>query len=114
MTRSHSPTPVQASGQGELPDDVLCAHAAELVLAGTETTSTALCRIAHMLALHPAAQVKLREEITQALAATAPQDGHLGYDVLMALPYLDAVCKETLRLFAPAPYRHRRQVCHSF
>ncbi|VDB84025.1 unnamed protein product [Peniophora sp. CBMAI 1063] len=104
---------LQASGESHISNDVLVAHSTELVLAGTETTSTALCRILHMLALYPPAQVRLRNEIAQALAASASQNGNLEYEPLMSLPYLDAVCKETLRLFAPAPYRHRRSIKES-
>jgi len=48
----------------------------------------------HVLALHPAAQAKLREEVT----AARLEHGDLAYDALMALPYLDAVVRESLRL----------------
>ena len=64
--------------------------------AGTDTTSNALARILHLLCLYPGAQDKLRAEL---LAARAEHDGEdLEYDELVALPYLDAVCRETLRL----------------
>ncbi|KZV67343.1 cytochrome P450 [Peniophora sp. CONT] len=101
---------LQANGEGRMPDVEICANSMSLVMAGTETTSTTLCRILHMLALHPEAQVRLRRELAQAFAATTSEDGSLGYEALMALPYLDALCKETLRVFAPAPYRHRRSI----
>lgn len=59
-----------------------------------DTTSSALARILHLLALHPEIQNKLRKEIRDVY--TDRDD--LGYDELVALPYLDAVCRETLRL----------------
>ncbi|KAF5360032.1 hypothetical protein D9758_007645 [Tetrapyrgos nigripes] len=34
----------------------------------------------------------------------------ISYDQLVSLPYLDAVCRETLRLFSPAPSVLRQQV----
>lgn len=82
------------------------------MLAGAETSSTVLCRILHLLALHPAVQDRLRQEIVQALAPASEGTSVPDYETLMALPFLDAVCKETLRLFAPAPVRNRRCECY--
>jgi cytochrome P450 len=57
-------------------------------------TSSALSRILHILAQRPDAQEKLRQEIR-----SAQQEGvDLSYDQLMSLQYLDAICRETLRL----------------
>lgn len=61
-----------------------------LLFAGTDTTSSALSRVLVKLSENPAVQAKLREEF---LAVE-----NLTYDALVTLPYLDAVCKETLRL----------------
>ena len=86
---------------------MLSSQSTTLILAGAETTSTALCRILHLLALHPMAQDRLRQEIVdvQALATRAEEDSgpSLDYDTLMTLPFLDAVCKETLRLSVCMP-----------
>ena len=71
-----------------------------------ETTSNAICRILHLLALHQDVQDKLRREVTEAYA----QRGNLKYDELLALPYLDAVCKETLRLYPPVSFLFRTYV----
>ncbi|KAF9236434.1 cytochrome P450 [Melanogaster broomeanus] len=54
----------------------------------------ALSRILLTLAQHPDVQEKVREEYKQAKA----EKGELDYDDLVNLPYLDAVCRETLRL----------------
>lgn len=64
-----------------------------LILAATDTTSGALAQILQLLAQHPDVQDKLREEIIQ---AGNGQD--VPYDQLVELPYLDAVCRETLRM----------------
>ena len=53
-----------------------------------------MCRILNLLAEHPDVQTKLREEIVQARR----EKGDLGFDDLFNLPYLEAVCRETLRL----------------
>ena len=72
-----------------------------------DTTSNATSRILHLVAQHSDVQEKLRHEVVQARAAAR---GDLDYDQLHALPYLDAVCRETLRLSVLLPiYRaHRR------
>ena len=59
-----------------------------------DTTSNALARIIHLLSIHQDVQSKLRKEIVDAKSC----HGDLGYDELVALPYLDAICRETLRL----------------
>lgn len=58
-----------------------------------DTTSAALARILHLLAEHQGIQDQLRLELKNAYA-----DGDLDYDRLHALPYLDSICRETLRL----------------
>ena len=63
--------------------------------AGADTTSNALSRILHLLCQHQDVQDKLRAEIR---AATEQYGAEIPYDELSALPYLDAVCRETLRL----------------
>lgn len=64
-----------------------------LVLAAMDTTSNGLALILTRLAEHPDAQQRLRKEITEKCG-----DKELDFDMLMSLPYLDAVCRETLRL----------------
>ena len=72
------------------------------ILAGMDTTSNALARILSLLAEHPDVQEKLREELIQARDDGTGKLRDLTYDEVMELPYLDAVCRETLRVFAPA------------
>ena len=54
-----------------------------------------MTQIVDLLAQHPDVQERLREEIIQARDEC---DGDIPYDKLVSLPYLDAVCRETLRL----------------
>ena len=66
-----------------------------LAFAGMDTTSNAIARILHLLSEHPDAQERLRQEI---LEARKEHGEAIPYDTLVSLPYLDAVCRETLRL----------------
>ncbi|VDB84019.1 unnamed protein product [Peniophora sp. CBMAI 1063] len=99
--------------EGSVSDSEAIGQCTTLVMAGAETTSTALCRILLLLSEHVSVQDRLRKEITQALSEEGEDGNGLGYDALMALPLLDAVCKETLRVFAPAPLRNRRCIAES-
>ena len=66
-----------------------------LVTAGTDTTTNALSRTFQLLAEHQHYQDKIREELLQA----SPDGTDIPYDQLVDLPWLDAVCRETLRLY---------------
>ncbi|TCD64201.1 cytochrome P450-dit2 [Steccherinum ochraceum] len=84
-------------------DDDILGHMSAFIFAGTDTTSSALIRVLYVLAAHPEAQAKLRKELKEARA-----DGQeLSYDDLVSLPYMDAVCRETLRLYSPVPFMTR-------
>ncbi|KAF9528231.1 cytochrome P450 [Crepidotus variabilis] len=69
-----------------------------LCFSATDTTSTALARLLHLLSDNQDAQNKLRDEVRLVRPIK-----ELPYDTLMSLPYLDALCKETLRLYPPVP-----------
>ena len=60
-----------------------------------DTTSNALSRVLHILCQRQDAQDRLRTEIR---AAIEQYGAEIPYDELSALPFLDAVCRETLRL----------------
>ena len=53
-----------------------------------------MSRILHLLAIHPDVQERLRSEINSA----NPEGVDLPYEEIMALPILDAVYKETVRV----------------
>lgn len=67
-----------------------------------DTTANSLARIWQLLAENPDAQERLREEIKHAVETEGEGDT-LDFDKLMELPYLDAVCRETLRVCVIAP-----------
>ncbi|KAL5524290.1 hypothetical protein ACEPAF_9430 [Sanghuangporus sanghuang] len=93
----------EANEEDRMPESELLGHMGSFIFAGHDTTTSALCRILHELAHHPEAQSKLREEVI----ASRKKHGDMDYDTLMGLPYLDAVCRETLRLFPPVPQLNR-------
>ncbi|KAL5524315.1 hypothetical protein ACEPAF_9455 [Sanghuangporus sanghuang] len=93
LMRAH----LTAYGTSALPESELLAHMSTIVVAGHDTTASAVSRILHILSQHPEAQSRLRDEVT----AARKEYGDLDYDKLMALPYLDAVCRETMRVDPP-------------
>ncbi|EIW61094.1 cytochrome P450 [Trametes versicolor FP-101664 SS1] len=85
-----------ASDDDKLPEEELIGQVATFIFAAMDTTSNALSITLSLLAEHPDVQEKLRKEIIE-----ASNGEDLGYDTLVSLPYLDAVCRETLRLHSP-------------
>ncbi|KAF9557442.1 cytochrome P450 [Agrocybe pediades] len=90
---------MKADDDDKLSEEELLGQVTSLTFAATDTTSGALTRTFHLLAQHKDAQAKVREEIRNARKANGGQD--IDYDTLVALPYLDAICRETLRLHPP-------------
>jgi len=90
---------MKASEEDKLSETELLGQVTSLTFAATDTTSTALSRIFHLLALHKDVQAKVRKEILEAKKENGGED--LSYDTLVSLPYLDAICRETLRLYPP-------------
>ncbi|KAI0718403.1 cytochrome P450 [Cerioporus squamosus] len=90
---------MEASGDDIMSEEEIVGQVSTLVFAATDTTSSAVARILYLLAQHQDVQEKLRREIVQARS-----DGDLTFDELFELPYLEAVCRETLRLYAPVSF----------
>lgn len=94
---------MDASEEDKLDEDELIAQITALTFAAVDTTSSALSRSLHLLAQHPEIQEKLRREITEARA----ENGDLPYDELISLPFLEAIVRETLRLYPPVSFLTR-------
>jgi cytochrome P450 len=89
--------------------DQLCTFLA----AGHETTATALTWTVYILSIHPDIQTKLREEIRANLpgrSPSSPSAQELSAIIDNHMPYLNAVCQEILRFFAPVPATFREAV----
>ena len=76
-----------------------CITFSTFIFAATDTTTSAISKVLSILAEHQDIQSQVREEVTTARHTY----GDLDYDTLQSLPLLDAVCRETLRLYAPVP-----------
>ncbi|KZT66919.1 cytochrome P450 [Daedalea quercina L-15889] len=96
---------MSASDEDKLPEDELLGQMSTFIFAGMDTTSNALARTLDLLSKHPEAQDKLRAEVLEAVREHGPE---IPYDILVELPYMDAVCRETLRLYAPVPHLIRK------
>ncbi|TFY67960.1 hypothetical protein EVJ58_g1307 [Rhodofomes roseus] len=83
-----------AQEKDRLSEEEIVAQMSTLIFAGMDTTSNTLSRILWILAQNPDVQMKLREELLDANAMES-----LAYDELNRLPYLDAVCRETMRVY---------------
>jgi len=75
------------------------------LLAGHETTASSMTWASYLLAKHPDVQTRLRNEIHEKLppigeGEDGPTVSSLDID---HMPYLNAVCNEVLRYFAPVP-----------
>jgi cytochrome P450 len=82
---------------------MLIRSASTFAFAGMDTTSGSMARLLWVLSNDQEAQDRLRSEIRQAME----DYGTLDYDQIMGLPFLDAVCRETLRLWVVlAFWRH--------
>jgi len=80
-------------------DSTIISNCFAFLLAGYETTSTAMAFTAWLLAKHPSVQEKLCEEI-----ANTYGDKPIEYEKTMRMQYLDAVFHESLRIFPPVVF----------
>lgn len=96
----------EAEDDEKIDKDEIISHITTTLFAGHETTAGVLSRIIHQLSLHHDAQERLREEVTKAREAK----GDLEFEDLLELPYLDAICKETLRVYPPVDQLYRTSV----
>ncbi|PWY98709.1 cytochrome P450 [Testicularia cyperi] len=85
----------------KLDDSELIGQITTLLLAGHETTSNQTSWTLWTLASHPEVEKKLRAEIYEHFGTD--MDREIGYDELMGMEYLDAVCKEMMRCLSAVP-----------
>ncbi|KIK58241.1 hypothetical protein GYMLUDRAFT_700611 [Collybiopsis luxurians FD-317 M1] len=97
---------MKAEDEDKLEEDEIIGQTTTFVFAAMDTTSNAMSRILNLLCLHPNVQDKLRKEIVD--ARKEREGRRLTYDELVSLPYLDAICRETLRLYAPVSSMFRK------
>ncbi|KAH6618843.1 cytochrome P450 [Boeremia exigua] len=90
-------------------DQSLVDHLLTFIAAGHETTSSALTWASYLLSTHPAVQTRLRAEIHAHIPSpTALSSPTADIAALLeSMPYLNAVCNETLRLYPTIPVSSR-------
>ncbi|KAJ7035260.1 cytochrome P450 [Mycena alexandri] len=84
-----------------LSDEDVIAQVPTFLVAGHDTTATAVTWVLFALTQNMAAQKRLREEVLELSTETPTMEE------LDALPYLECVVRETLRLHAPVPATSR-------
>ncbi|KAF8202143.1 cytochrome P450 [Pholiota molesta] len=95
---------MSASKEESLTQEELIGQMSSLIFAAMDTTTSALARLLYLMAIHQDVQDKLRAEIKEAKEL---EGGELPYDKIVSLPYLDAICRETLRLHSPVNMARR-------
>ncbi|KAJ7778749.1 cytochrome P450 [Mycena maculata] len=99
LVRANTAKDIPASQR--LSEEDVLAQVPTFLVAGHETTSTGTTWALFALTQNIAAQTRLREELL-----TVPTDNPT-MDELNALPYLDCVVRETMRVHAPVPATSR-------
>ena len=99
---------IQASEADDvgLTDSEVVGHASVIFAAGHETTSNALVWMVFFLAQHPEVAAAVTEEIQSVLRGGDPTPGDL-----KAMPLLERVVLESLRVMPPAPWNTRTTTC---
>ncbi|PSN61426.1 cytochrome P450 [Corynespora cassiicola Philippines] len=85
--------------KGGLSEAELQAQASVLIIAGSETTSTALSGILHLLLTNPECLSALQKEVRERFSSLNEITG----DSTRQLPFLIGVIEEGLRMFSPTP-----------
>ncbi|PVH91593.1 cytochrome P450 [Periconia macrospinosa] len=80
-------------------------NAALLIIAATSPLSDVLCGTIYFLAQNHEIRAKLRKELEELMGL----EGRLDMAITARSPYLDAVIKESMRLYAPVPGGARRK-----
>lgn len=83
----------------KLDDENILSQVATFLVAGHDSTSTAITMLLYQVAMHP----EVEERVYQEVMAVAG-DGPITFDMLGKMKYITQVVKENLRLFPPAPH----------
>lgn len=95
------------TSQGDVHSKNLLDEAVTLLFAGQDTSAATLSWTLHLLSLYPAIQTKLAAEV-RATLGSLEKDVILSKKLIAKLPYLDAVIKESMRLYPVAPFIVRK------
>ncbi|KAI0596290.1 cytochrome P450 [Biscogniauxia sp. FL1348] len=98
-----------AMESGGFSDEDLVDQLMTFLAAGHETTAATMTWAVYMLSRNPEMQERLRKEIRENLPSVDAAAGVSSQDI-DRMPYLNAVCNEVLRYFAPVPLTIRDTV----
>jgi cytochrome P450 len=84
-------------GAEKLSEREMAAHASTFIIAGSETTATALLSTMYWIVSNPRVHKKLQAEIRNAFDTA----GNITGESTNRLPYLKAVIEESLRMYPP-------------
>lgn len=87
-------------------------EATTILFAGQDTSAATLSWTLHLLSIYPKVQERLAKELRETLNAdqdfVRSKDHKITRKMISKLPYLDAVIKESMRLYPVAPFIVRR------
>jgi cytochrome P450 len=106
---------LQAAGEKGLSFETMRDQIMTFMGAGHDTTATGIAWTLHLLSTHPEIQSRLREEIKDYLPFLFNEHSRLDPGELATadpdqLPYLDKVCRESLRFIPPIPMTVRQTI----
>lgn len=90
-----------AMESGLFSDNELVDQMMTFLAAGHETTASALIWAIYSMAKHPETQTRLRAEVRAHLPSPSAESSNVTSESIERMPYLSAVCRETLRVFPP-------------
>lgn len=98
-------------------EDQLVNNMMTFLAAGHETTASALTWAMYLMCQNPTTQTRLRSEILTHIPSSTGTK--ITNDIIDNMPYLHAICNETLRLYAPVPLTIRdtavpTTICNQF
>lgn len=86
-------------GQILLNDDEIVWNAYVFLLAGYQTTSSALAYTTHLFSIHPDIQEKVYQEVMDNIG----MEDDITYENVNSLTYMELVINESLRMYPPLP-----------
>jgi len=87
------------AGQILLNDDEIVWNAYVFLLAGYQTTSSALAYTTHLFSVHPDVQEKVYQEVLEHIGL----EDDITYENVSSLQYMELVINESLRMYPPLP-----------
>jgi cytochrome P450 len=93
----------EAEGDTPLTDSFLRDIVLNFVIAGRDTTAQGLSWAFYMACCNPDEAKIVQEEVDSVLKKYGTESGHVSYDALTEMKYLEAFCLETLRLYPSVP-----------